>query len=369
MRIVHVLLEAVHGPLTYADLTSGGRGVTGSEQAMLYLAKAQANAGHHVVCYLPTDGPGYVGGVELVDVRAAWPRLRKMDRADVAVSWLSADPLRNVGPKPLKIHSLQINDWMMCGYDYQKSVDLYVVCTQAHKDFLWTGMGNPGPEARVEIIPNGTDVAKFSGGAKRIPRRCVYMSSPDRGLHWLLAMWPEIRYAHPDAELHIFYEVQKWMERAVLLNSEVGSRAKYVAKRIPALRNHGVVLRGAVHPGQMAQELASADVLLYPCDTIRFTEGFSCSIMDACAAGVVPVITDKDALGEVYQESGSVVIPTSLGRAWTDNFVEAAIKLLGNEEEKESRRKRVQEFAKNYDWEVICSKWQDVIGHYIGSRA
>ncbi|MDZ4262018.1 MAG: glycosyltransferase family 4 protein [Pseudomonadota bacterium] len=361
MKITHVLMETAHGPLNYADMASGGRGVTGSEQAMLYLAKAQAEQGNKVVCYLPTEAPGFQNGVEMLDVRTAWPRLRRADSADVVISWLTADPLRHLGPKPLKIHSLQINDWMLCGYGYEKHVDVFVACSNAHKGWLMNELGNPGPSAVWEIIPNGTDCSRFMGSPKRIKRSCVYFSSPDRGLHWALAMWPEIRFAFPDAELHVYYEVQKWIDNAMLLNSEVGNRAKYVVAKSTPLAKHGVTFHGALPITQLAQELLVADVMIYPCDTIRATEGFGVAILDACAAGVVPVITDADALGEIYNESGAIVVPLGDHRRWVDAYLEQVLQLLGNQEEIETRRAKVQEFAKQYDWKNVAGMWQSMI--------
>lgn len=364
MKICHVLRETAHGPLTYRDLSSGGRGVTGSEQAMLYLAKAQAAAGHHVLIYLPTDTPGHDGGVQLLDSRSAWPRFRRLDGADVVISWTTADPLRNLNPSTLRIHSLQINDWLTNGFEYEKSVDVFVAVSEAHKAHLLGEIGAPTGE--WEIVPNGTALVPAVG--ERMPRRCVYLSSPDRGLHWILAMWPEIRFAFPDAELHVYYEIQQWLNNAVLLNSEVGNRAMYVVNKINDLKNHGVVLHGAVPPEQLASELAKSDVMLYPCDPIKFTEGFGVAVLDACRAGVVPVITDADALGEIYGMSGAVVVSRNGDRRWTDCFLEASLRLLGSEEEKAERRKSVQMFSKKYLWEEVATMWQSMITRRLAGR-
>src|SRR5438552_19131049 len=104
LRVVHSVYQVAHGTLSFDDIAAGNRGVTGSEQAMLFLAKAQAAAGHAVSCYVPTDKPGMRHGVELIDIRTAWPRLRKMDKADVAIAWLSADMLRQLPDHVLKVH-------------------------------------------------------------------------------------------------------------------------------------------------------------------------------------------------------------------------------------------------------------------------
>ena len=364
LRIVHALLETAHGPLGYSDLTAGGRGVTGSEQTMLYLARAQAQRGHSVVMYLPTDKPGYEHGVEILDVRASWPRLRRIDGADVVISWLSADPLRFAGPKALKIHSLQINDWMLCGADYHKHVDVFVACSQAHKEHLLREGGHPPLDYPFEVIPNGTDIARFSTSLQRKPRRCVYLSSPDRGLHWLIAMWPEIRFAYPDAELHIYYEVQKWLDGAILLTSEIGNRARYVINHIQGIAKHAGVMHGAVPPENLAHGLASCDVMLYPADTIRFTEGFGVAVLEACAAGVVPIITDADALGEVYQKSGAIIIPRGPDRRWTDRFLDTVLTVFKDRDALEALRPFVRNFAAQYDWSHVADLWDAMFMKY-----
>lgn len=358
MRLCHIVPNVAHGPLSYSDLTSGGRGCTGSEQATLHLARAQAAMGHDVIVYVPTDNPGYVNGVQLIDIRAAWPRMRRADTSDVVVSWIGADPLRGLGPKPLKIHSLQINDWLINTADYAKYVDVFVAVTKSHQAHLLTETLAP-VDMPWEIIPNGTAAEPVANA--RQPLRCAYLSSPDRGLHWLLAIWPEIRFAYPTAELHVYYEIQKWIDSATLTNSEVGNRARYVVERMPLLGRHGVFLHGAVSPQRVVAELSLSDVLLYPCDPVRYTEGFGVAVLDACMTGTVPVITDADALGEVYAESGAVVIRRGDTKHWIDEFLETAIKLLGNEEEKQTRRVAVQAFAQRYTWDRVAAEWQTMI--------
>lgn len=364
MKIVHIVPDTAHGPLSYSDLTAGGRGVTGSEQATLHLARAQVQMGHDVLVYMPTDHPGYSDGVQILDIRMTWPRLRRADTADVAISWISADPLRLLGSKPLKIHSLQINDWLVNAINYEQHVDVFVAVSQAHKAALMTEA--MAPVGDWEIIPNGTAV--IPNPAVRKARKCAYLSSPDRGLHWLLAMWPEIHFAYPDAELHIYYEVQRWLDKALLMNSEVGNRAKYTISKLNNLQKHGVVVHGAVSPAAVAADLMTSDVMLYPCDPIRFTEGFGVAVLDACRAGAVPVITDVDALGEIYAESGAVIVPRGDTRAWTDHFVEAAIQLLGDEEDKALRRTKVQAFAEHYSWGNVAQTWQSMIERRLHAR-
>lgn len=361
MKIVHAVRETSHGSLSYADLTSGGRGATGSEQSMLYTAMYQAQVfGHEVSVYLPTDTPGIMNGVECLDVRSSWPRLKRMDKADVIISWTTADLLRDQPDTKLRLYNPQINDWWTNGYDYQKWVDSFIFVSEAHRQHLLSQTGNPGKDCQYDIIPNGTDYLMFSQRGFRVPKRCVYLSSPDRGLHWLLYLWPIIHQAHPDAELHIYYEIQKWIEGAILLTSEVGVRARYVAAKLNS-GLPGVTVHGAVSPRELAAELSACSLMLYPADTVRWTEGFGNAVMDACAAGVFPIITDCDAFGEVYAHSGASVVERGNSREWLDEFMRRVLYYLSNPQEVEAKRQVVQDFASKYDWKEVASKWQEII--------
>lgn len=361
MKICHAMQTTAHGPLCYNDVVCGGRGVTGSEQSLLYLAKAQAEAGHVVTVYCPTDDPGIHEGVQVIDNRGSWPRYRDADYADVAISWLSADFLRQIGDRPLRIHSLQINDWMLSAVNYQNHVDAYVYVSQAHYNHLRKEPRYHGYDEKAEILPNGVDLTRFAGAPPKKRYKCVHLSSPDRGLHWLLSMWPEIRFAHPESELHIFYEVQKWMDNTIRMNNEIGNRALYVANKLNQFYFHGVHLRGALPPATLATDLLDAELMLYPCDTVRFTEGFGVAVLEACAAGVVPVITDMDALGEIYAGSGAVIVPRGDSRRWTDEYLETVLKLMDNPEEIAARSERVREFAKQYSWQIVAKQWDVMV--------
>lgn len=368
MRITHCLMETAHGALSYADLVSGGRGVTGSEQTMMYLARHQAQSGHRVVCYMPTDQPGFFDGVEVHDVKTGWPRLRKADDSDVMIAWLTADFLRNMGSNTLRVLSIQINDWMLSTHGFTNFVDVYVAVSNAHRRWLSAEQGAPGEEAVWEILPNGVDTSRFVEPKTRVKRRCVYLSSPDRGLHWVLAMWPEIHLAYPDAELHIFYEVQKWLDSAVLLNSEIGQRAKYIVRRLNELKTHGVFVRGAVSPKVLAEELLQADLMLYPADPVRPTEGFGVSVLEACAAGVPPVITDADAFQEVYGESGAWIIPREKSRKWTDAYIEMVLHLFQEPRLIEEARGSVRAFAQQYHWTAVAQQWDAMINRHLQKK-
>lgn len=373
------MVRVAHGLLHYDDLTSGNRGVTGSEQSMLFTAAAQAEQGHQVSIYCPTDKPGFarVPGwqgerqtvVEMIDSRVAWPRMRKMDNSDVAIAWLCTSSMYRAPASVLRVLNVQINDWDMNDIEgFESSMDGWVAVSEQHKAHLLSKRWAP-ERTPMAIVPNGIDLRRFTAPETRVPLRCVYTSSPDRGLHWLLSIWPDIKYTYPEAELHIFYEVEKWAEAVKRVGTEMGLRARYILEKTAALQSKGVQVYGAVPPVALARALLSSDLLLYPCDTVSFTEGFGVSVMESCAAGVVPVLTDADSLGEIYGESGAVLVPRGNTRAWLDNYLQVVLKLMGNREEIERRRGLVQAFAQQYDWPIVAKAWNQVLQEFAAAKA
>ena len=68
-------------------------------------------------------------------------------------------------------------------------------CGIEHKNLFW--------------VPPGYDETKIYPGTK-IPKQCLYASSPDRGLETLLRAWPKVHESHPDATLIVTYGAQEY---------------------------------------------------------------------------------------------------------------------------------------------------------------
>jgi len=371
LKLIHVLGSTAHGTLGPADILTGNRGVTGSEQALLFLARESARRNHRVVVYLPTERETIDGNVCYLDYRKEYPRFREMDTADVVISWLSADNLLRCRPDQLRIHSIQINDWLLNSNRDRTypHVDVFVCVSQAQSEWLWKAHDAPYARDRIEIVPNGVDSARFAREVSRTPRRCIYSSSPDRGLHWLLYFWPEIRLRYPDATLHVYYEVEQWVAATQGLATEIGQRARFIQRRLAALQGHGVILSGAVSPMAVADALLQSDLFLYPCDPVSSTEGFSVSTMEACAAGCLPILTDADALGEIYKESGGFLVTRGEGREWIDEYLATVLQAMDQPASAfVERRRACRRFAERYDWTYVADQFHAMLNRRLAKK-
>lgn len=378
MKVIHIMRFVAHGGLSPEDMTSGNRGLTGTEQTLIAFAEASAGLGHRVVVYVPTPKPFLHNGVWYMDVEAEYPRLAELDGADVVVAWLSADPLHWLPDSVFRVHVLQINDWSMCSTGPETNyahVDRFIAQSRPHAAWLWGRAGSPKADERIIILPNGVWTQRYPPNPVRTRHRLITCSSPDRGLHILLHLWPAIRQAAPDATLHVFYEVRKWIQSCQHVMSEIGQRARYIADRLTRLEGHGVHLRNAVPPMTLAAEMSKSDFYVFPTWTILFTEGFSVSTLEACAAGTVPIISDMDALGEIYRDSGAIIVPIGERRtAWIDAYRDRLIEMLlhgrveGENLTLEERRLKCRRFAEAFDFSIVGAAFQGILDEGIRAK-
>ena len=268
-------------------------------------------------------------------------------------------------------------------------MDIFVSPAKAHQKHFEEDW--PTTKGKWVVIPNGVRMADHEGVSgmpeprpiewmwtKRIPGRVIYASSPDRGLHLLLQEWPAIKKAVPHATLKIFYySLQSWMAQYLPFPQEDPNwpwwwkenyrRVWYVKRALEALKPHGVEVVGAVSRQQMALEMAQAEVLAYPCDTIAYTEGFSCATLEGCASGALPVISAMDALGDIYR--GVCPMSAAPARKHIDTWRGLVIKALTDKAWAEEWRARAREFALFHDWRGLATQFERVLQEKIQAAA
>lgn len=303
-----------HDGFDVNELMTDGLGLTGSENSFFNVAKTFTEFGCdvHVTCKLSkapaSDRPPQLHGAKIYPLREDSDVPNLPSDCDAYLSWNEPDILRAVPRSSLRIAIHQLNDFQYCLEGFEKYVDHYVFVSHAQKEHVLYREKRV-PQISVEntsVIPNPIDLSLLpSTPPERNPHKIVYSSSPDRGLHNLLGFFPEIKKRVPKAELHVFYEWQKVYEKTKAANHEGGVRFRYMKKMIDRLGvngEQGVYLHGNVSNRRMLQELSSAAVFAYPCQPFRFTEGFSVGTLDACAAGCAVVLSDADALPEIYRQ-------------------------------------------------------------------
>jgi glycosyltransferase involved in cell wall biosynthesis len=278
----------------------------------------------------------------------------------------------------VRLVNQQLNDFTYCQPGFADHVDVFTSPSAHHIRFI--GPQAPGTYKPDDlendkwcVLPNGCDPTLYTDGL-RVPGRVLWASSPDRGLHLLLQAWPEIRRRVPHATLHALYNfapgpLLDYEEGSIGLNGlpvtpdiqELAQRYRYIRYATTRLKDMGVVQVGSCSRSEVVREMNEAVVLGYPCDTIRYTEGFSVTTMEACAAGLVPVISDEDALGSIY-EGCAAIIPSPVANK-LDLFVSTVVGALGDKEREWQDFVRVncRDLAARHAWPVLAERLEQIL--------
>jgi len=343
------------------------QGLTGSESGFFNTARGLAALGHHVDAYCFTGKEvlncAKLDGANVLPVIAN----NKMPKDyDAIIAWNDPTHLPLEKTRTVRICSQQLNDFSLAHPSWDKRTDFYAFPSELHRQYV-VERENVNPEKTL-VIPNSTNIEFFDPNAEKKPGSMIYCSSPDRGLHWLLDIFPEVRKRVPYATLKVFYRFWPWFEIVKNAHDLIGARARHIMKRFKQLGENGengLYLVGPVPNMEIAKELSSAKILAFPCATIRFTEGFSISTLDGCAAGCLPVISDADALGSIYR--GSAVVIDGPPRDRIAEWVDVISRLLSHEEERKPLADRAVKFAEKFSRQNVALMWEKFILEKLGT--
>ncbi len=338
------------------DLEKGDSQIGGGETAMIQVSKHLAKLGHDVLVFHDIARPGRYDGVDYLP-RTLLPAMVTLMEHDVYVSWDDPYAFRWNDRSKVHVLAIQLNDSNIGVFD--NAIDLYMHPSEWHSERfleLYPEMSKDKVRPRTT---NGIDPNRYIQAVEREPHRVIYSSSPDRGLHHLLRIWPLIRDAVADAELHVFYDTDKWLEmdlavKAQGLNSMTGARADLIRDFLKEPPD-GVTFHGGVGQAQLALEQQKSAVLAYPCDPVQPTEGFSMTCLEAVTAGCHLITTDADALKELWADApDTTIIPLPIDDAvWVTTLIE----ILKAGQNGKAREK----VHPSYTWTGIAKKWEGVL--------
>ena len=371
------LCLSFRGSFDFTALRSDPRGLTGSELGFTRIAQELHALGHTVDLFTVSEQTEWDG----MRVRP-WGESGQ-DEYDAAIAINEPDLLRGVKAR-LRVCESWLNDWTFAQKDFDKHVDLFVSPSESHRQRALTD-----PDWRhVNVTPNtprgtfmfapdpnkwlaielGCDPERYAGFAK-VSGRVIHSSSPDRGLHLLLQAWPSIKRAVPHAHLRIFYRLEPWLrgfDKTPYFPpiENLRHRALYIEEALRRLSGSewGIELCDSVSRERIEREMAEAEVLAYPCDPVNsYTEGFSCSTLEGCAARACPVISDADAFKTLYT-GHCPVVPRGNWDEWRDTVIRA----LTDREWREGWNDKADAFARRHTWKAHAERLEAAIVGRLG---
>ncbi len=315
-------------------------GVSGSEEAVIYMSEQLAQLGYQVLVLgnPPSDSryshananPRYVHISqsyfnEMVDIAIAWrhpyigKELRTLGRK---VYLWPHDALSIPGPEE-EIDSFDDVLWLT---EWQRQQHCYIQSSFAKF---------------TQIFGNGINPEQFRPlQEKANPYSCIYSSSYERGLPILLDLWPRIIEAQPRATLDIYYG-RRILE---LVDPEKAAKIRMQIETLPNVREHGMVGHE-----ELARAYEAASFWTYPCQA---PETFCITALKAQMGGAIPVIIESAALRETVRYGYRCVTPEEYFSTLMRAFEIVETITLQD-------RKAMGEFIlKNYTWNHIAKRWQ-----------
>lgn len=197
--------------------------------------------------------------------------------------------------------------------------------------------------------------------------KLLYASSYDRGLQYLLFVWPNIVEEFPEAELHIAYGWQTF-DKLTQGNPE---RKQWKEDMEKLMDQKGIIHHGRISKQELNKLNDECGILAYPSD---FFEINCITVLNAQAHGCVPVVMNMKSLldkEEIYSALDEVVkrgikvegnIRTPEG---VKAYEEAIIGLMNDKTEWERLSRTGRNAVKSYSLGVIAEKWTSLFAKEI----
>jgi len=322
------------------------RPLGGTETAVIRLAEALDRLGHKVFVFTQIESPQLTKPLYL-----PYRALQDLGEVDVVIA------VRELLPLFSGLKSKARYFWTGDSYDQLqhlglgdrrviRSLTALLAVSNWQADRLCAISGFP--RDRSYILRNGFASELFTSVQQRSPNRLVYTSTPYRGLAHLIPIFPKIREEVPEAELHV-YSSMKVYETTGAKDSHSDRQFEPIFRKLGQLP--GVTLHGSIKQAELAHELSSSSLFVYP---NTFEETSCIASIEALAAGLPVITSRRGALPETVSDAGMFIEGDPQSAEYRKLFVSAAVNVLKDTKAWQQLHERALARASLMTWDTIA---------------
>jgi glycosyltransferase involved in cell wall biosynthesis len=190
----------------------------------------------------------------------------------------------------------------------------------------------------------GIDQSKFIE-CKKKKHKFIYSSYPNRGLLYLLKVWPRIVSKYPEATLHIYCDVESNWANSMYRDHMI--EVKRLLYNFMSVESLNIKYHGWVDKNTLSESWRTADVWFYPC---TYAETFCLTALEAAMSKTLVVTNDLAALINTVGDRGEVIKGDPSTEDWQDRALEKLFDVLESPIKNEL-------IERNYNWAMQLS-WE-----------
>lgn len=226
--------------------------------------------------------------------------------------------------------------------EFSQKVEKIVVISPFHAQYFKDMYGIEN----TVVIDLPVRVQDYQHDVKKVSKRCIYTSIPDRGVMQLHIAWPLIHKEVPEASLVVTSDWRLWDK-----NIDKSCIQQF---QLAYARHPNVSYVGAVKRKELVEYQLSADLLLYPS---VYQELFCISVAEAQVAGAIPITSQIGAI-KTTNEFGVQVEGSAYESKFIDNFVVSVVSLLQDPDLHEKQVVMYRKAIKRFSLDRILDEWE-----------